>query len=235
MLFSPQIPLKLEPSREKRFEDFVPGPNGPVLEALKSVLQGKDSLLFLSGPEGSGKTHLLNALCLDARERGMTAFHAGLRSMPAGSQALLEGLENVDLVCIDDLHSMAGHAGWEEALFHCLNRIRSTHGRVVLTSRPRLSAVPLMLPDLVSRLQWGLRLQLQVLEDADKICVLDRHAASLGIQIPEEVGRYLIRHCSRNMSKLLHTIEQLQQAAFTSKRRITVPLLRELLRQAGDT
>jgi DnaA family protein len=235
MLFSPQIPLPLEPSRESRFEDFVAGPNGPVVDALKSILQDQDSLLFLSGPGGSGKTHLLNALCLAAREQGMTAFHAGLRSMPEGSQALLEGLEQVDLVCIDDLHLVAGDEAWEEALFHCLNRIRAGQGRVVLSSDARLSALPITLPDLVSRLQWGLRLQLRGLDDSGKIAVLEQHAATLGIELPADVGAYLIRHSSRNLGKLLHTVEQLQRAAFTSKRRITVPLAREVLRQASNT
>ena len=234
MLFSPQIPLPLEPSRENRFEDFVAGPNGPAIETLKSVLKDRDSLIFLSGPGGSGKTHLLNALCLAAREKGMTAFHAGLRSMPEGSQALLEGLEKVDVVCVDDLHLVAGDEAWEEALFHCLNRIRSSQGRVVLSSNARLSALPIVLPDLVSRLQWGLRLQLQGLEDADKIVVLEKHAATLGIELPADVGAYLIRHSSRNLSRLLYALGQLQQAAFTSKRRITVPLAREVLRQVQD-
>ncbi len=231
MLFSPQIPLKLEPSRENRFDDFVPGPNATVVESLKSALQEPDKLLFLSGPEGTGKTHLLNAACLAAREQGLTAFYVGLRSMPDGSQQMLEGLENIDLVCIDDLHKVAGNDRWEEALFHCLNRIRTKQGRIVLSSRQRLSALPFVLPDLISRLQGGLRLQLLVLEEPDKIRVLNRHADSLGIDLPEDVGRYLIRHSSRNLGKLLHRVEGLQQAAFVSKRRITIPLAREVLRR----
>lgn len=231
MLFSPQIPLKLEPSRENRFDDFVPGPNATVVESLKSVLQEPDKLLFLSGPEGTGKTHLLNAACLAVREQGLTAFYAGLRSLPDGSQQMLEGLENIDLVCIDDLHMVAGNDRWEEALFHCLNRIRSKQGRIVLSSRQRLSALPFVLPDLISRLQGGLRMQLLVLEESDKIRVLNRHADSLGIDLPEDVGRYLIRHSSRNLGKLLHMVEGLQQAAFVSKRRITIPLAREVLRR----
>lgn len=235
MLFSPQIPLQLEPTREHRFEDFVPGPNRAVVAEMQSILDHPDGALFLSGPEGSGKTHLLNALCLAARERGLTAFNAGLGSLPDRSPALLEGLEQIDLVCVDDLHLVAGESDWEEALFHCLNRIRASHGRVVLASRERLSALPLVLPDLASRLQWGLRMQLQPLGDKDKIAVLERHAASLGIDLPREVGRYLIRHSARDIRSLLSGVEQLQRAAFSARRRITVPLAREILRRtSGD-
>jgi len=229
MLFSPQIPLPLEPSRESRFEDFIAGPNEALLQTLKAVPVENDQQIFLSGPDASGKTHLLNAICLASREHGMTAFYAGLKSVPAESSGLLEGLEKVDVVCVDDVQQIGGDPQWEEALFHCVNRIRSRQGRLILASSTALSVIPFALPDLVSRLQWGLRLQLQALEDEDKIKVLNRHAASLGIEIPEDVGRYLIRRSSRNLQKLLLIVERLQSAAFTSKRRITIPLAREVL------
>lgn len=229
MLFSPQIPLPLEPSRESRFEDFVAGPNAAVLETLKAIPGEAGQQVFLSGPAASGKTHLLNAVCLASREAGLSAFYAGLKSLPPGAESLLDGLERVDVVCIDDCGRVAGDARWEEALFHCLNRIRTGQGRVIFTAGQPLSGLPFVLPDLVSRLQWGLRLQLLPLEDADKIRVIDRHGASLGIDIPPDVGNYLIKRSSRNLRDLLHAVDRLQHAAFTSKRRITVPLAREVL------
>jgi DnaA family protein len=229
MLFSPQIPLKLEPARENRFEDFVVGPNGPAVHSLQSLPDEQDKLIYISGPAGSGKSHLLNASCIAARERGLTAFYAGLRSMPKGSEQMLEGLENVDLVCVDDLQKVAGNKAWEESLFHCLNRIRASEGRIVLASDQNLSSLDLQLPDLVSRLQAGLRIKMLPLDDADKVRVLASHAASLGVEIPEEVSKYLIRHSSRNLSKLILHVDRLKQAAFAAKRRITVPLAREIL------
>ena len=75
MLFSPQIPLPLTPRRDSRFEDFVPGPNAAVVEALRGMLDESEAHTFLHGDEGSGKTHLLNALCLATRERGGRAKH----------------------------------------------------------------------------------------------------------------------------------------------------------------
>ena len=231
MLFSPQIPLQLEPRRDSRFEDFVPGPNAAVLEAVRGVLDDPGSSLFLSGPESSGKTHLLNALCHAMRDSGRTAFYAGLKNMPAESQGTLEGLEGLDLVCVDDLHAVAGDTAWEAALFHLFNRIRELNGKLVVTSRARLSALPLGLPDLASRLAWGLRLQLQSMGDEDKLQVIHRHAASLGIELPEEVCTYLLKRGQRSLAGLLHTVELMQHAAFTAKRHITVPLAREILKR----
>jgi DnaA family protein len=232
VLFSPQIPLPLEPRRDSRFEDFVPGPNGAVLEAVRQVLHEPGATLFLSGPESSGKTHLLNALCHAARDSGRTAFYAGLRGMPAAAQGTLEGLEGLDLVCVDDLHEVAGERAWETALFHLFNRIRGTGAVLVVASRDRLSAMPLELPDLASRLGWGPRLQLQALDDTDKLAVICRHAAALGVELPGEVRKYLLERGPRNLADLLLAVERMQQAAFTAKRRLTVPLAREVLKGA---
>ena len=234
MLFSPQIPLQLEPRRDCRFEDFVSGPNRAVVEALKHMPDEPGSSIFLFGGEGSGKTHLLNALCYETRERQGRAFYLTLKRLPKDAIASLQGLEKLDLVCVDDLHVIAGDEAWEEALFHCFNRIREANGRLLVSSRKRLSALNLGLPDLASRLAWGLRLPLMPLEDHDKLTVINLHSNALGFGLPEDVQQYLLKHHDRSMAALIQTVENLHQAALTHKRRITVPLAREVLKAPGE-
>jgi DnaA family protein len=229
MLFSPQIPLPLTPQRDSRFEDFVIGPNLALVEALKHMPDEPGSHIFIHGGEGSGKTHLLNALCLSVREAGGRAFYLALKRVPADAIASLQGLERLDLVCVDDLHVIAGDAAWEEALFHCFNRIREANGRLLIASRERLSALRLGLPDLASRLAWGLRLQLLPLEDADKLRVIELHGEKLGFDIPGDVQRYLLKHGDRNIAALIEAVDKLARAALTTKRRITIPMAREVL------
>ena len=230
MLFSPQIPLQLTPMRDSRFENFVEGPNGTVVKALQQMADEPGTNIFLSGGEGSGKTHLLNALCVEIRERQGRAFYLALKRLPKDAIASLQGLENLDLVCVDDLHLIAGDSAWEEALFHCFNRIREANGRLLVSSRERLSALSLGLPDLASRLAWGLRLQLLPLEDHDKLAVINLHCNALGLTLPEDVQKYLLKHHDRSMAALIHIVENLQQAALIHKRRITIPLAREVLK-----
>jgi len=230
MLFSPQIPLQLMPRRDNRFEGFVTGPNLAVVEALKHMPDDPGSHIFLFGEEGSGKSHLLNALCHEVRERQGRAFYLAMKRLPKGAIESLQGLENLDLVCVDDLHVIAGDKAWEEALFHCFNRIREANGRLLVSSRKRLSALNLGLPDLASRLAWGLRLPLLPLEDQDKLAVINLHSDALGFSLSDEVQKYLLKHHERSMAALLQTVEKLHQAALTNKRRITVPLAREVLR-----
>ena len=230
MLFSPQIPLQLMPLRDSRFENFVDGPNHAVVKALKHLPDEPGSHIFLYGGEGSGKSHLLNAMCVETRERHGRAFYLALNRLPKDAIASLEGLEKLDLVCVDDLHIIAGDQAWEEALFHCFNRIREANGRLLISSRERLSALKLGLPDLQSRLAWGLRLQLLPLEDHDKLAVIDMHCIALGLSLPEDVQQYLLKHHDRSMAALIQTVESLQQAAIIHKRRITIPLAREVLK-----
>jgi DnaA family protein len=234
MLFSSQIPLQLTPLRDSRFDNFVEGPNHAVVKALRHLPEEPGSHVFLYGGEGSGKSHLLNAVCVETREREGRAFYLALKRLPRDAIASLEGLEKLDLVCVDDLHVIAGDQAWEEALFHCFNRIREANGRLLVSSRERLSALKLGLPDLKSRLAWGLRLQLLPLEDKDKLEVINLHCVALGLRLPDDVQQYLLKHHDRSMAALVHTVESLQQAALTLKRRITVPLAREVLRKRKE-
>jgi DnaA family protein len=229
MRVSPQIPLPLEPLRADRFEDFVAGPNATALAAVVGLLDDPGGVLFLSGPEGSGKSHLLNALCHRAREAGLSAFYIALKHLPAEAAAGLEGLQGLDLVCVDDIDRVAGDTAWEQALFRCFNEVRAARGRLLVSSRESLAALPLGLPDLTSRLGWGLRLALQAPSDAGKLAILERRAAAMRIELPADVGHYLLRYGRRDLAFLLEALERLREAAFADKRRITVPLAREVL------
>jgi len=230
MLFSPQIPLQLEPRRPDRFDEFVAGPNENALAAVRQLLDEAGGSLFLSGPEGSGKSHLLNALCHAARENGLAAFYIALKRLPEEAAASLEGLQVLDLVCVDDLDAVAGNPVWENALFACFNQVRAAHGRLLVSSSQPLASLELCLPDLASRLAWGVRQNLRLPNDDQKLQILQQRARALRIDLPEDVQNYLLKHSKRDMSSLLLALEQLKDAAFVSKRKITVPLAREILK-----
>jgi len=234
MLFSPQIPLQLEARRPDRFEDFVAGPNESALAAVRQLLNEPGGSLFLSGPDGSGKSHLLNALCHAAREREKAAFYIALKRLPEEAAASLQGLRVLDLVCVDDLDSVAGNPVWENALFACFNEVRAAQGRLLVSSRLPLASMTFHLPDLASRLAWGVRQKLDLPDDQGKLEILNQRARTLRIELPEDVQNYLLKHAKRDMYSLLQTLERLKDAAFIGKRKITVPLAREVLRAKSD-
>jgi DnaA-homolog protein len=229
VLISPQIPLPLEPPRADRFEEFVAGPNAAALAAVRHLLDEPGGVLYLSGPQGSGKSHLLNALCHAARERGLAAFYVALKRLPPEAAAGLEGLQTLDLVCVDDFDRVAGDPHWERALFRCFNEIRAARGRLLVSSGQPLSALPVGLPDLASRLAWGVRQSLQPPDDEGKLQILQQRARAMRIDVPLDVHNYLLRYGRRDLASLLSALERLKEAAFTGKRRITVPLARKVL------
>ena len=226
---TPQILLPLEGNQLDRFDDFVPGPNRALVLALREFLQSAGGGVFIRGPQGSGKSHLLNASCNLARDQGLQAFYLGLGTVTDSAADSLAGLEALDLVCIDDIDRVAGNPTWENAVFHFFNRMRDNHGRIIVSSSKPLSSLAFGLPDLTSRLGWGLRLRLQPLDDESKAEILQRKAAALGIHIPPDVRRYLLSRSSRNTGALLANLEAVRTAALKSKRRITIPLAREVL------
>ena len=90
--------------------------------------------LYCWGSVGSGKTHLLQACCRHADELARTAAYLPLQDSLELPPELLQGWEHYQLVCVDDIDAVAGHAAWEEALFHCFNRIREAGGRLLVSS-----------------------------------------------------------------------------------------------------
>ncbi|HET6592559.1 MAG TPA: DnaA/Hda family protein, partial [Xanthomonadales bacterium] len=138
-------------------------------------------------------------------------------------------LRMLDLVCVDDLDCVAGNPLWEQALFRCFNELRDAGGRLLVSSSQPLSSLPIQLPDLASRLAWGVRQALLPPDDSGKLEVLQQRALTLRIEVPLDVQQYLLRYGRRDMASLLTALERLKDAAFADKRKITVPLAREVL------
>jgi len=228
-LTSQQIPLQLQPAHHKLLDNFVAGPNRAVLDSLHEFLDQPAGAILLSGPEGSGKSHLLSAVFHQALEQGLNSIYLSLKQMPAAGVEVLSDLDQLDLVCVDDLQAVVGLPQWEQALFHLFNRVREAGGGVLMASRFSARQLAVELPDLKSRLGWGLQLRLKPMDDSDKLKVLRQTARREGAELPEDVARYLLRHGPRGMKALLDHLDQLQQAAFAGKRPLTVPLARSIL------
>ena len=228
-MVSPQLPLPLEPRRPDRFDDFVISENGNALAAVQQLLHEPAGVLFLSGPPVSGKSHLLNALCNEARAAAMGAFYIALKRLPREAAASLEGLQALELVCVDDIDAIAGDRAWEEALFRCFNAVRASSGRLLISSSKPLKAIEFLLPDLSSRLSWGVRQNLAVPDDDGKLEILRQRARALRIEVPGDVQAYLLKHGKRDLRSLLETLEKIKDTAFVEKRRITVPLARQVI------
>lgn len=133
----------------------------------------------------------------------------------------------MDLVCLDDVHRIAGNASWESALFMLFNQLREQDRVLIAAADQPPARIPIHLADLATRLGWGLVLRLQALADADKLAALGLYARSLGLTLPLPVGRFLLAHHARDLPALRHLLDQLDHASLAAKRKLTIPFIKE--------
>ena len=139
-------------------------------------------------------------------------------------------MEALDLICIDDVESVLNHREWEEALFHCYNRVRDNQARLLVVGNTAPNQLQCTMPDLRSRLAWGLSLQIEGLDDAEKLAALQMRSRNRGLELTTEVGQFLMRHYPRNMAALFQALEKLDQASLEQQRRVTIPFVKSVLK-----
>jgi DnaA family protein len=224
-----QLPLGVRLRDEATFANYYPGVNQEAVRLLQDAAAQHDGVVYLWGGPGTGKTHLLQAICHLAAAEGQALAYLPLREAASFSPELVEGLEQLPLVIVDDIDTVAGNPVWETALFHLYNRIREQGGRLILSGSSSPAAIAIALPDLRSRLAGGLVLQLRALPDDDKAAALRLQARRRGMEMPEEVAVYLLRRCPRDMADLFALLETLDQASLAAQRKLTIPFVKTVL------
>jgi DnaA family protein len=225
---SPRVPLKqlafeLVPPPAPTLENFVSGANGELLERLRTLgaSPASERSVYIWGPPGSGRTHLLRATVDHLQSRGMRAAYAiDVADVPM----------ELNAVAVDDVDALDETAA--AALFTLYNSLRE-NGGIVIAAGAEPPARLTLRADVVTRLAWGLVYELRPLTDAEKAHALAEHAAGRGFTVAPEVVRYLLAHAPRDMGSLIATVDALDRYSMETKRPATVPLLRELLESDG--
>jgi len=198
-----QLALPISPPSEPTLENFVPGANAELLARLRALAAGElaESVLYLWGEPGSGRSHLLAA---SARP---------------------------GLVVADDVERL--DATGQIALFNAINAARDAGGTVLAAGNAPPAQLALR-EDLKSRLAWGLVYQVKPLTDAEKALTLHGEAARRGLKLSDEVVWYLLTHVRRDLRSLIALLDRVDRASLEQRRAITLPLVRELIRNLED-
>lgn len=187
--------------------------------------------LYLHGPAGTGKSHLLLAAAGALSAHGRTAHYLPLGSLRTHLPEVLEQVESVALVCLDQLEAAAGFEAAELGLFALYDRIRAAGGALLMAGRALPHALGLRRPELASRLAWGEVCRLDPLDEAGVRVVLVRRARALGLELPDAVAAYLYTRAARALPEQLALLERLDRAALAAQRRLTVPFVRGVIEQ----
>ncbi|CTP91389.1 hypothetical protein XTPLMG728_2884 [Xanthomonas translucens pv. poae] len=229
----PQLPLALRYPPEQRLDRYVGAPAG-LLAQLQAVADGRDvDWIYLSGPAGTGKTHLALALCAAAEQAGRSAAYLPLQAASGRLRDALEALEGRHLVALDGLEASAGQREDEVALFDFHNRARSAGVTLLYTAQAMPDGLALTLPDLRSRLAQCTRIALSPLDDAGRAAVLRERAQRRGLVLEDAAIDWLLTHAGRDLAGLVALLERLDRESLAAQRRVTVPFLRRVWGGAG--
>jgi DnaA family protein len=217
-----QLILEWERETAPAFDNFLVGSNGEVVAHLRALAAGKlaDTSVLVWGAPGSGKSHLLAAVLDQARAGNRSATMVRIEdeqlcSVAAGA-----------LYAIDDVDTLSATA--QARLFTLYNACRDVGAQLLLSARVPSAQAPLR-DDLRTRVGWGLVLELKPLTDTDKAAALAAYARQQGFHLTNEVIDFLLTRGRRDMGALVSTLRALDRYSLSTKRPVTIPLVKELL------
>jgi len=230
-----QIPLGVRLPDRAVFASFFPGRNAQALEHARRIAAAPSAgITWLCGPEGSGKTHLLQAICAAASGEGRAGYLPLAQLAPLGV-GVLEGLPRLSCLCLDDLERVLGQPEWERAMFALLRELQEAGGHLVVTASAAPALMHWSLADLGSRCAAAAIFPLQPLDEGEQQEALKLRARLRGVELPPETLQWLQRRLPRDMRTLYGLLDRLDEAALAAQRRLTIPFIREVLREHRES
>lgn len=217
-----QLTLDVRPQVLPTLDNFVNGENTALMDAVQRQLAAADgSWLYLWGEPGSGRSHLLRAAVAAASAAGRPATY--FTASAATALEMRPGL----LAAVDDL-DLLGETG-QANLFRALIQARDAQGCLILAGNAPPRGLALR-EDVRTRVGQALSFEILPLDDDAKGVLLMQHAMARGIGLDADIVEYLLRHGRRDTRWLMETLDALDEASLTHSRPVTLPLLREVLR-----
>ena len=227
-----QLVLPLRLADHAVFASFLPSGNETLVATLARLADGEVGQgCWLWGAPATGRTHLLQAVCDRAGDRSV---YLPLPLLVDAGPGVLEGLDSRELVCIDDVDTVAGRAAWEIALFNLCNGLQDSGGQMIVASSaaPRESGITLA--DLESRFSRLPVFQVRALDEQQRVAALQLRAGHRGLELPDDTAAYMIRRSRRDIGSLYALLDKLDLEALRAQRRLTIPFVRDVMGWAGD-
>lgn len=226
-----QLVLGVRLRDDARFDNFHGERNQIAARRLQAVCEQSRAVpvVAICGDADTGKSHLLQAACHHVEGQGRSAVCFSIAEIRPFGPGALAGLDTPELVCLDDLHLIAGDPAWEEAVFHLYNRVVDRGHMLVVSLANVVSATGFVLPDLASRLGHGLSLQLGIYRDADRQTILQARAEQRGLVMSDDVASFILRRAPRRLGDLLAMLDLLDENSLQAQRRLTIPFVKTVM------
>ena len=218
------------------FENFVVCAGNKTAYQFAQKIAGGDAsenLLYVYGPEGSGKTHLLTALgnALDGRYfsfRDAEALYAG--GYPSeGPSRLADHFAGAGALILDDLHLLPDNQEVRVELWELFNACYSSGKKIAIAGLTPPKELPHLDGHLTSRLLWGLVARMDVSDDTSRRMILKKLAEDRQMSLPEEVIDQMLLKVRRDIPSLVYALETINRYAIATKRKVGPRLAKEAL------
>jgi DnaA family protein len=231
MNFSPQLPFDFSASEKYTFDNFlVSAKNSELVNLLTSFDRLEETVAFVWGTTGVGKSHLLQALCNENEvNESLQSLYLPMQKIKVFGPDVFASLHHMELICIDDFDLVVRDKAWEESLFEFFNRSREAGVKLLVSSDKSPRGLDFALPDLASRMSWGVIYRLHELSDDEKLLALDARAADKHMPLSSDVLNYIFQRHSRDLQSLLEVLNRLDELSLAEKRRLTIPFVRQVM------
>ena len=206
------------------FENFVVGPSNRFAHGAAYAVNSNPGQvynpLFIYGPPGVGKTHLLYAIANGIRKANPDANIVYIKGDQFTNE-LIEAIKSgknvefrnkyreADLFLVDDIQFIAGKDSTQEEFFHTFNKLYEEHKQIVLTSDRKPSDMLTLQERLQSRFQWGLIADINPPDYETRMAIIKNKASSLGLDLNDEVCNYIAINVTNNVRQIEGTVKKI--------------------------
>ena len=188
-----QLALQIQINERASLNNFfVSKNNDKTIQILKDLLNSKNGVqIFIDDLGSNGKSYLLQAICNDFSNSNNSSIYIPMHEVINLDPSILEGVGDLNLICIDDVDLISKRGEWEIALFNLINECYEKECLLLLSgSINKLEAIP----DLVSRIKKMEILRLEAINDDELLVATQAISKNLNIKISEKNLNYLMNN-----------------------------------------
>ena len=206
------------------FENFIKGPSNQfayaAAQAVAANPSGAYNPLFIYGPSGLGKTHLLNAIQVEIKKNHpdynivyvdceMFTNEIITAVKTATTEQFRQKYREADVLLIDDIQFLAGKESTQEEFFHTFNTLHNAGKQIVLACDRPAKEIKSLEERLRTRFEWGLTADIQPPDFETRVAIVKRKAELLNLSLPDDVAEYIAAHLKQNIRQLEGAVKKL--------------------------
>ena len=227
-----QLALQIQINERASLNNFfVSKKNNKTIQILKNILLGSDKgvQIFIDDLGSNGKSYLLQAICNDFSNSNNSSIYIPMQEAINLDPSILEGVSELNLICIDDIDLINKRRDWEIPLFNLINECYEKECFLLLSgSINKLEAIP----DLVSRIKKMETLRLEAINDDELLEATKAISKNLNMEISDKNMNYLINNSKRDIKTIFRTLSQLEKESLERKKSIGLNLIKEVIQNS---